>query len=573
MLPRVFVISMLLHWAVAPFAMAQEFRALWVDAFHAGLRNATETSAVIAAARAANCNAVVVEVRKRGDAYYQNGLEPVAIDVTQGFDPLADLIQKGHSGSERIEIHAWLVTYNIWNNQSTPPTQSTHPYNLHPDWLSNNNAGATWANGNYQFDQGHPAVQQHTFDVVMDILNRYDVDGIHFDYIRYSDDGSSLNYQPWGYNPVALARYKKLKNVTATPAPSDGTWLQWRRDQVTALLRKVYLKAWARKPNVRISAALIAYGNPPADLTLASWQAKESYGRVLQDWRAWMEEGILDLACPMVYRNESTTPGFASWANFTKDRQYNRAAAIGMGWYLNSIGNTISQIKQARTASAGGKNAVGIVGYSYGVPNKDGISQATTWAALTNDSTAEIYDPGGTPVFATPVVTPTMPWKTNSTKGHLMGLLREPRTGAAFDGVTATLSGPSNRTLATDATGFFGSVDLPVGNYMLRVSIPGYRPLTRTFSVTGATVAEPALQIEAVPLQIISVSRSVAANTLAITWNSIPGQTYRVEGSDNLQTWSTITAGLAATGTTMVYQWTLPPGWQGQAFVRVAEDP
>ena len=61
---------------------AQEFRAIWADAFHAGLRNSTETSALIAAARSAKCNAVVVEVRKRGDAYYRNGLEPVATDVT-----------------------------------------------------------------------------------------------------------------------------------------------------------------------------------------------------------------------------------------------------------------------------------------------------------------------------------------------------------------------------------------------------------------------------------------------------------------------------------------------------------
>jgi hypothetical protein len=419
----------------------------------------------------------------------------------------------------------------------------------------------------------------------MDILNRYDVDGIHFDYIRYSDDGSSLNYQPWGYNPVALARYKKLKNVTATPAPSDGTWLQWRRDQVTALLRKVYLKAWARKPNVRISAALITYGNPPADLTLASWQAKESYGRVLQDWRAWMEEGILDLACPMIYRDQSITAGFAGWANFTKDRQYNRAAAIGMGWYLNTVENTIAQIKTARTASAAGNRAVGILGYSYAVTNRypdpteaDGykdnkVAPATMRMALSDDATAEIYDPGGTPVFANPVVTPTMPWKTNTTKGHVIGTLREPRTGASFDGATVLLSGPSNRTLATDATGFFGGVDLAVGNYTLRVSIPGYRPLTKTFSVTGATVAEPPLQIEAVPLQIISLNRPLAANTMTVTWNSIPGRSYRVEGSNNLETWSTIASGLAATGTTTAYQWTLPPDWQEQAFVRVAEEP
>src|SRR5688572_24942523 len=73
---------------------AAEIRAMWVDAFHAGLRTSSETSAVIAAARAARCNVVVVQVRKRGDAYYRNGLEPVAIGVASGFDPLADLIQR-----------------------------------------------------------------------------------------------------------------------------------------------------------------------------------------------------------------------------------------------------------------------------------------------------------------------------------------------------------------------------------------------------------------------------------------------------------------------------------------------
>jgi hypothetical protein len=165
-----------------------------------------------------------------------------------------------------------------------------------------------------------------------------------------------------------------------------------------------------------------------------------------------------------------------------------------MGWYLNSIGNTISQIKQARTSSAGGNSAVGIVGYSYGVPNKDNISQSATWSAFTNDAAAEIYDPGGTPVFANSVPAPAMPWKTNSSKGHVMGTLREPRTGAAFDGASVVLSGPANRTVTTDATGFFGSVDLPIGNYTLRVAIPGYRTLTQSFSVSGAAVTEPLLR-------------------------------------------------------------------------------
>lgn len=545
---------------------------MWVDAFHAGLRNSTETSAVVAAARAANCNAIFVQVRKRGDAYYRNGLEPVATDVAAGFDPLGDLIQRAHNGTERIEVHAWMVSFNIWNNVNTPPSQATHPYNLHPDWLSQNNTGTQWDGVNYQFDPGHPAVQQHTFDVAMDILQRYDIDGLHLDYIRYSENGgAAANSQPWGYNPVTVARFKKLKGVASTPSPSNSTWLQWRRDQVTALVRKIYLNAWATKPNVRISAALIPWGNPPADLTLTAWRSTDAYSRVLQDWRGWMEEGILDLACPMIYRTD--TSGFTGWANYTKDMQFSRAGAVGAGWYLNSIANTISQIKVARIASPGGKTAAGVLGYSYAVPNKDGVSQSTTWKALTDDTTAESYDPGGTPVFGTLATVPSMPWKTSTTKGHAMGYVRNNANNAVFDGAAVSISGPVSRTLTTDGTGFFGAVDLPVGTYTLTVSMPGFRPVTRSFSVTGATVAQPTVQVEMLPFEITSTIRSATGTTLTITWNSVPGRTYRVEASNDLSQWSSVASGVAATNGSTTYQWTVPTQWQSQAFLRVTEEP
>ena len=92
-----------LWWAIA-FAMlpladlrTQEFRALWVDAFGAGFRTSSEVSALINSARSANFNAVVVEIRKRGDAYYNGNFEPKATDVSpQSFDPLQDLIAKAH---------------------------------------------------------------------------------------------------------------------------------------------------------------------------------------------------------------------------------------------------------------------------------------------------------------------------------------------------------------------------------------------------------------------------------------------------------------------------------------------
>jgi uncharacterized lipoprotein YddW (UPF0748 family) len=72
---------------------------------------------------------------------------------------------------------------------------------------------------------------------------------------------------------------------------------------VSNLVRRIYLNAIARKPDAKISAALIAFGGGPA--SEAFWARAEAYWRVYQDWRAWTEEGILDLAAPMAYKREN----------------------------------------------------------------------------------------------------------------------------------------------------------------------------------------------------------------------------------------------------------------------------
>ena len=75
-------------------SFGQEYRALWVDTFGEGIRSSAEIDTLLSTLRGANFNAVIVEVRKRGDAYYNGNFEPKATDVTpQSFDPVAYLIQ------------------------------------------------------------------------------------------------------------------------------------------------------------------------------------------------------------------------------------------------------------------------------------------------------------------------------------------------------------------------------------------------------------------------------------------------------------------------------------------------
>lgn len=573
-LPR---LLLLLCAAVPALARAQELRGLWVDAFHNGMKTSAQVTQLVADARAGNCNAVFVQVRKRGDAYYNSTLEPKAADVSpQSFDPLADLITKANAGGPKIEVHAWIVTYNIWNAQSTAPPQSTHPYNLHPAWLTERNDGVKWDGGNYQFDQAHPEVQAHTFAVCQDILTRYAVDGLHFDYVRYTDANSSVGSQPWGYHPVAVQRFQALTGRTDRPAASDAQWLQFRRDQVTALVRKVYLNGWKTRRSAAISGSLICYGGAPTALTAAAFSQRDAYGRVLQDWRGWMQEGILDLAMPMIYRDYANTDRRAeynAWCAWTRDQQFGRMGAAGAGIYLNSVSSAITEIKQSRVAGTGGVKLGGVVGYSYAVTNKDAVPTSTYLDALTDEATAEIYDPGGTPVFATPATVPAMPWKTDAARGHCMGTLTD-SNGVKFDGATVTLTGAVNRTLKTDATGFFGSVDLPAGDYTVTVNMPGYVPVTRTVTVNGALVAEENITLflqSPLPFEITSNFWNKQQRKMTLTWNSQPGNTYRVEFSGNMSTWTPLASNIVPAGTSMTWtSATLPVS--GRHFFRVVTE-
>lgn len=478
------LVPLLLLLGAAPVsAQSNEFRAFWVDAWGAGIWNASQVTQLINDTRAGNLNAVIPQVRRRGDAFYNSNYEPRCTDMAAGFDSLADLISKAHntnSGQQRIEVHAWLVMYHIWaTSAGALPPQPDHPLNLHPDWLLKDINGNTLIGGQYTFDPGHPAVQEHTFNVCMDIITNYNVDGLNFDYIRYS----SINE---GYNEVTVERFNRLFGRTGQPSPSDPVWKQFRRDQITGLLRKIYLNVIAVKPHVKISCDTITWA--PGPTSDSQWYSSSAaWNSVLQDWRGWMEEGIMDLNIPMNYFRQWTHPtDYVNWSTFAKNRRFNRHLAIGPGIYLNSVEDAIAQMRHTREPTSTGNKADGVVGYSYRVTNKDGVSRANFLNALVNPS---VYDPITPPIFAQKVPVPEMPWKTAPTKGHVKGTIYGGGTTNRLDGARITITGPLSRAQTNDATGFYGFVDLNPGTYTITATFPGYMPQSTNVTVTSGVVS------------------------------------------------------------------------------------
>jgi uncharacterized lipoprotein YddW (UPF0748 family) len=492
------------------------FRGYWVDTFNPGIFTEGEIDRLVADAKAANMNAIVVEVGRRGDCFCNRAIMPrtQASIAPYPFDPLDALIAKAHA--EGLQVHAWITATAIWSDPA-PPVDPAHVFNTHgpmtsgaDNWIALRSDGADRGGRDYYLDPGHPDAADYIVRMYTSVATYYDVDGINLDRIRYPDYNLGINVPSWGYNPVAVRRFQAAIGRNDVPSPTDPEWMQWRRDQITNIVRRVYLETYAIKPRVRVSADTITYGDAPQ--SQGGWERTRAYAEVLQDWRGWMEEGIIDLNIAMNYRRDhlATDPNnerrmFDEWAEYLKDHQYRRHSAIGSALFLNSIDASLKQIRAAFAPSASGNLAHGWVGFSYSAPER--IASPATWSAEERraELTRAFTQPGESvpatpPVFASPAPPPDMPWKTRPTTGHLRGTVAT-REGAPFDQVRIDLyDAESHRPIGsrvTDGSGWFGFVDLSPGRYELVVDLPATRGGAANTDVASGRVTTVSLTLSA----------------------------------------------------------------------------
>ena len=475
-------------------ATTGQFRAFWADAFGEGINDQSEIDSLVAATKAAHANAIVAQVVRRGDCFCLRSGLPVNESIAPGFDPLQALIDTAHG--QGVEVHAWVIANAMWNS-TTPPKDPNHIFNLHgpgasgrDNWVMTRSDGAPKLNDDWMLDPGHPDAAAWVVNAATSIVRNYNVDGINLDRIRYPDGNLGSLVPSWGYNPTAVARFRAETGRGDTPSNTDPQWTQWRRDQVTGIVRRIYLESTAFRSSMRVSADVITYGYGPQ--TTGSWENTRAFAEQLQDWRGWLREGILDTAMLMNYKRDSLANQhqmYDEWDEFAKDNQYRRSVAIGSALYLNDIASSVSQVRRAVAPSAAGNNAIGWVGYSYRTPDamtdagtrSGAIGRAELIKALTQPSQ---YDTDSPPVFADTPAVPGMSWKTQPIFGHLRG------TAVATDGtlLTGTVvhlvepnTGIMMRTITTDGTGWFGFVDLPIGTY---------RVTTESSRVTGGVLGQ-----------------------------------------------------------------------------------
>jgi len=349
-----------------PRPLEVEVRALWVTRFDwtsfGQPASRAKIDEIVANAAYAGFNTIYFQVRGTADAYYTPGLEPWAQRVSGGslgdpppdatFDPLAYFVEQAHAA--HIQLHAYLNIYPVWDCGSVPPaTTPTHLYyqlqNEHGSSFGRNH-GLQWSTSYVVhcagYQRGTPAsifLDDHLMAVANDLVDRYAIDGIHLDHIRYGGSNVSCD-------PVSEARY-------GLNCFGDGNYGEWQRAQVNGTVNRFYNDVVLPNQGIWLSAAVW-----PIYQDYWSWGGAEGYFNYFQDSTRGIAEGYIDSISPMIYPSTFSCPynGFwtlAKWETLVADFQVGangRYIIPGIGAGYCTFDEILNRINAARAIGTAG---------------------------------------------------------------------------------------------------------------------------------------------------------------------------------------------------------------------------
>ncbi len=263
-----------------PPEINREFRAAWIATVYnidwpskQGLTETeqkAEAKAILNKLASLNMNAAILQVRPHADALYESKYEPWSLWLTgtmgksPGYDPLAYWIQEGHARG--IEIHAWFNPFRALSNKDHSVSKD-HITQTKPH-LIRKYGTMLWA------DPSHPDTRAQAMTAILDVLRRYDVDGIHLDDYFYPYPSGNLRFE-------------------------DGKTPSERRAVVDAFIQQLYLSVKKEKPWVRVGISPFGIWRPGVPEGIEA--GVDSYEHLAGDSRKWLKNGWLDYLAPQLY--------------------------------------------------------------------------------------------------------------------------------------------------------------------------------------------------------------------------------------------------------------------------------
>jgi uncharacterized lipoprotein YddW (UPF0748 family) len=304
----------------------------------------------------AGFNALFVQVRGRGDAFYRSALvsrSPLLERQPREFDPLARLLARARA--RRIQVHGWVNV--LLAAHFGQPLPRGHVLEKHPDWAMVPKSAATAAlvtsgprrlrlvmeagraEGDvegYYLSPSIPGVGDHLESVIRELVHAYRMDGLHLDFVRYPGPD-------FDYSRPALEGFRRAEgggDLLGGPARSPAAWDDYRRQVLTALVTRLADAARAERPGLAISAAVVP------DEALAVHHK-------FQDWPRWLSAGVLTALCPMTYTPDNVL--FRQQVEVASERAgAARPVWAGIGAYRLDLAGILEKVALARESGARG---------------------------------------------------------------------------------------------------------------------------------------------------------------------------------------------------------------------------
>lgn len=305
-----------------------EFRAFWEH--HATGPNPGNWAAGVASLATNQFNVVFPNMLWGGLAHYNSAYLPHSAEFNQYGDQITACVNAAHARG--LQVHVWKVN---WNLEGAPQSFINDLRAANRTQVSRAGAAIDW------LCPSHPDNFELETNSMLEVVRNYDVDGIHFDYIRYPSSD-------YCFCTGCAARFQSQTGRTVANWPADvlvtgalrNAFLDWRRAQITRLVTAVYAGTKALKPEVRVSAAVFP-------------NAVTAYDGEGQDWRLWITNGIVDFLCPMDY-----TTDMHGFTNLVAQQLAYAGGHVpiypGIGAFVLETDATLTQIQATRDLNTHG---------------------------------------------------------------------------------------------------------------------------------------------------------------------------------------------------------------------------
>jgi uncharacterized lipoprotein YddW (UPF0748 family) len=331
-----------------------EMRGLWV--VRTALVAPQAVDQAVDDAAEAGFNALFVQVRGRGDAFYRSTLaprSPLLERQPRDFDPLARLLARAHARG--LQVHGWVNV--LLAAHFGQPLPEGHVLGKHPDWAMVPKSVATAAlvaSGSrrlqlimqagraegdvegYYLSPAVPRVADHLEAVVRELVREYRLDGLHLDFIRYPGP-------TYDYSKAALEGFRRSgggSDLLGGPERNPAGWDDYRRQLVTALATRLCDAARTERPGIVISAAVVP-------------DEAQAVHHKYQDWPRWLAAGLLSAICPMTYTPDNDI--FRQQLEWARERAgIARPVWAGIAAYRLDVAGIVEKVGLARQSGARG---------------------------------------------------------------------------------------------------------------------------------------------------------------------------------------------------------------------------